>query len=272
MEHNAKLFLDDPPETFYELGSFQPYFQFDSFDVRRRLVPSSGLYEYKCRGVFPGVECKALVAVYLDFAYRTVWDPVLLDSAPLGQYSGQSTPLPDAYPVAHGGPVAQLFADDPCEQSVKEERRVDSAVETSFPSPVETRLKILKESHQIAVPYYYAIKMPFPLVTRDYVYTMRCWEEGDKRDVCIEGKSATHPAKPPQSKASAIRIDDYYQHIAVRQLDGQGTLLAMRYYDNPKGSIPPMIINFAAQKGVPSFVKGLTDAARKYPRWLDENF
>jgi len=43
----------------------------------------------------------------------------------------------------------------------------------------------------------------------------------------------------------------------------------MHYYDDPKGMIPTMIINWAAKTGVPNFMTTLEKACANYSKPLD---
>ncbi|KAI8853353.1 hypothetical protein BC829DRAFT_440049 [Chytridium lagenaria] len=245
--HSADVFLHDDREVLFE--GFERYFTFDSFDVRRRLVPSSGLYEYKALGSFPTVNAETLISVYLDFEYRKFWDPHVLEGYPISE-----RPITTTIP---------LFSED---ASCAGRQSPSSAVSPGADSGVEMKSSVVvKTPTHDPKYYYYAIKMPFPLATRDYVYSLRCWSEGTA--FLVEGKSIRD--LPVQKLKGGVRIEDYYQQIAVKNIPGNGgTLMSMRYYDDPKGAIPPFILNMAAQKGVPSFVAGITKAAENYSEWL----
>ncbi|KAJ3219287.1 hypothetical protein HDU67_001906 [Dinochytrium kinnereticum] len=255
--HSSEIFFHDDKEVFFQ--GFERYFCFDSFDVRRRLVSSSGLYEYKATGCFPTVNAETLLSVYLDFDYRKSWDPHMLEGYPVLDK-----------PVT---PTAPLF-DDVSRLCPSEALSpgADSGVEMAdgTGSFIANRLNILRNQHLTPKSYYYAIKMPFPLATRDYVYSMRCWTEGSA--FLVEGLSV-RDLQIPKPKGG-VRIEDFYQQIAVKNIgsgaSASGTLLSMRYYDDPKGSIPNFVLNMAAQKGVPSFVEGLTKAAESYGNWLQK--
>ncbi|KAJ3197191.1 hypothetical protein HK101_005470 [Irineochytrium annulatum] len=246
-----------------------PFFKFDSFDVRRRLVPSSGLYEYKARGVFPNVEVSTLLAVYMDLDYRVSWDPHVLEAHDLPTPSvGASTAAPQQLDSAPPpSVVTNLFAPAPALDVAPISPGADSGVEMApalVPSLIGQRLSCLQSKHIRPTHYYYAIRMPFPFSTRDYVYTVQSWCEGP-HNFLVQGLSCKHPEK--EDIKGNVRIEDYYQQIAVKKVEG-GTMLGMRYYDNPRASIPPALINMAAQKGVPMFVKGLLDACANYETWI----
>ncbi|KAJ1556227.1 hypothetical protein HK405_004748 [Cladochytrium tenue] len=258
---SALDFLEANDDQFF--AGFTPFFTLDGLDIRRRQVPSSKLliynrvfqpamkYEYKVRGPLPATKCELLVSVYLDFEYRLTWDPHMLRAEKLGNSRDDSL---SPSPVSIGA---------------------DSGVEVEPTSLLSSRLETLRQMHSEPHQYYYAIKMPLPLATRDYVYSVRSWSEecSTGSQTCkyelIEGMASKHesyPETPP-----TIRIENYYQQIAVKPTaDNCGTILAMRYYDDPRGSIPHQFINFAAKKGVPAFLNGLTTACAKYDDWLTQ--
>ncbi|KAJ3333037.1 hypothetical protein HDU76_011990 [Blyttiomyces sp. JEL0837] len=255
-QHSGYVFLEAPAEEFFT--GFEPYFTFETFDVRRRRIESSGLFEYKARGTFPKTPCKTLLSVYMDFQYRQHWDPHMNAGELLKEEAGAASP---------SEVVKNLFSSSP-DQAEPASPGDDSGVDVNGDA-INRRLSTLKQLHLRPQFYHYAIKMPFPLTTRDYVYTMKSWAENSNLHL-VEGSASSHLAKPEVK--SAIRITDYYQQIAVKPTeDGLGAVLSMRYYDDPKGSIPTSVINFAAQKGVPSFVKSLSDACEKYESWLKAN-
>ncbi|KAJ3416532.1 hypothetical protein HDV05_001269 [Chytridiales sp. JEL 0842] len=259
--HDGHTFLDAPAEEFY--AGFEPYFCFESFDVRRRAVPASGLFEYKVRGTFP-TPMSTLLAVYMDFEYRQTWDPHCLTGSMLGSSDVAGTE----------GVVKELFASGSPTKTTSTDGGEDSGVDMGSPnsptlSLIEKRLEKLTLLHSTETYYHYAIRMPFPLATRDYVYTIKTFTDASNHRL-IENVASTH-SKKPEVKGT-IRIEDFYQQIAVKALETKegkvGCMLAMRYYDNPRGSIPAFVLNMAASKGVPSFINGLIDACDKYEGWL----
>jgi hypothetical protein len=155
-------FLDSP--SFF--AGFDPYFAYESFTVYRRLVPSTSLFEYKTRGQFPLIPLEDLVSVYLDFAYRGVWDPHFLEGAALH-------PPPHPFPSSSSTNVSNISSSS----VLKLKHSINPSVSVSSSLSLSYRLSSLIAAHSNPVLYYYAIKMPYPLATRDYVYSLSVRQE-----------------------------------------------------------------------------------------------
>ncbi|XP_076802379.1 phosphatidylcholine transfer protein-like isoform X1 [Clavelina lepadiformis] len=117
---------------------------------------------------------------------------------------------------------------------------------------------------------YFNVDYPWPLTNRDYVYAR------ETRKVIREGKEyiviVMHSVKKHNVKeiSGAIRVDDYHQSLALSLWNKRGTLAYIEYYDNPKGSIPSWLVNWAAKTGVPAFMKDLQRACAGLPGFLKD--
>ncbi|XP_065839134.1 phosphatidylcholine transfer protein-like [Oscarella lobularis] len=112
---------------------------------------------------------------------------------------------------------------------------------------------------------YWCVKYPFPLTNRDYVFMRETREISSEKGGHVThvslSKDMSLDAYPPKSKY--VRVDDFYQAVAVRKHE-LGTEVFMHYYDNPKGMIPKWIINWVVKTAAPSWLKTLEDACKKY--------
>jgi len=107
---------------------------------------------------------------------------------------------------------------------------------------------------------YFNVDFPFPLTNRDYVYareTRRMTQNGDDYIVIVM-HSVLHDTVP--EVRGAIRVSDYHQSLAMKKAGEHGTEAFIQYYDDPKGSIPSWLVNWAAKKGVPAFLSDLQRA------------
>ncbi|XP_033894232.2 phosphatidylcholine transfer protein isoform X1 [Acipenser ruthenus] len=112
---------------------------------------------------------------------------------------------------------------------------------------------------------YWEVKYPFPMSNRDYVYVR------ERRDLDVDGRKiwvilakSASVAQCPE-KSGVIRVCDYKQSLAIESDGGSGIKVFMNYFDNPGGSIPSWLINWAAKSGVPSFITDLQKACNNYP-------
>uniref|UniRef100_A0A8C6U5T0 Phosphatidylcholine transfer protein n=1 Tax=Neogobius melanostomus TaxID=47308 RepID=A0A8C6U5T0_9GOBI len=111
---------------------------------------------------------------------------------------------------------------------------------------------------------YWEVKYPFPLSNRDYVYIR------ERRDLEVDGRkiyvvlARSAPQTPCEEKSGVIRVNDYKQSLAIESDGASGTKMFMNYFDNPGGSIPTWLINWAAKSGVPGFLKDMQKACSNY--------
>lgn len=115
---------------------------------------------------------------------------------------------------------------------------------------------------------YWNVNYPWPMSNRDYVYKREVRElnkDGNKVWVVL---AHSDTASTVPEKDGVIRVDDYVQSCALTTDGKVGSKAYMRYYDNPKGSIPTWLINWAAKTGVPGFLTMMQKACRTYPEYL----
>jgi hypothetical protein len=115
---------------------------------------------------------------------------------------------------------------------------------------------------------YWQVKYPFPLYNRDYVYVreMKKLELNGSTVWVILAKAAECNQLAPRS--GVVRVVEYDQSLAITSDQENGTRAFMRYYDNPGGSIPTWLINWAAKSGVPGFLSDMQKACEGYPTYL----
>lgn len=123
-----------------------------------------------------------------------------------------------------------------------------------------TELYVVKKNEVGPDVIYFNVDFPFPLSNRDYVYareTRRMKQNGEDHIVIVMHSVLEHNV--PEVKG-AIRVSDYHQSLAMKQVGKHGTKAFIQYYDDPKGSIPSWLVNWAAKSGVPAFLKDLQRA------------
>jgi len=130
-----------------------------------------------------------------------------------------------------------------------------------------TELSVVQKNEKGPDVIYFNVDFPFPLANRDYVYARetRHMNHNDEDLVVIVMHSVLEHNVP--EKKSAIRVDDYHQSLAMKKVGDHGTQAFIQYYDNPKGSIPSWLVNWAAKTGVPAFLKDLQRACNGLPAY-----
>lgn len=111
---------------------------------------------------------------------------------------------------------------------------------------------------------YFNVDFPWPLANRDYIYARenrRIPIGGVNYEVIIMHSVLNHNVPV---KKGVVRVDDFHQMLAVEPVSTGGARAFIHYYDDPKGSIPSWLINWAAKTGVPGFVKDIQRACNGY--------
>ncbi|KAG7459348.1 hypothetical protein MATL_G00209690 [Megalops atlanticus] len=118
---------------------------------------------------------------------------------------------------------------------------------------------------------YWEVKYPFPLSNRDYVYMRerRLLEPEGRRIWVVLAQSSSVPQCP--EKSGILRVKDYKQSLAMESDGACGTKVFMNYFDNPGGSIPTWLINWAAKSGVPAFLTDMQKACKNYPEYCKKS-
>uniref|UniRef100_G3PN38 Phosphatidylcholine transfer protein n=1 Tax=Gasterosteus aculeatus aculeatus TaxID=481459 RepID=G3PN38_GASAC len=117
---------------------------------------------------------------------------------------------------------------------------------------------------------YWEVKYPFPLSNRDYVYVR------ERRDLDVDGRkisvimARSAPEVPCAELSGVLRVKDYKQSVALESDGGSGTKVFLNYFDNPGGSIPTWLVNWAAKTGVPGFLTEMQKACSKYSDYCEK--
>ncbi|XP_066927684.1 phosphatidylcholine transfer protein-like [Clytia hemisphaerica] len=120
---------------------------------------------------------------------------------------------------------------------------------------------------------YWNVNYPFPLANRDYTYIRECremTEETTNKTPTWVILSESKQISSCPDKSGVVRVNDYKQNLSIQHKDENTTKLFMHYKDNPGGSIPTWLINWAAKKGVPSFLTEMKKASDGYPKYLEK--
>lgn len=114
---------------------------------------------------------------------------------------------------------------------------------------------------------YWNVNFPFPLSNRDYTYVRESRRFGDDAWVILAEAALPSVSNIPEKKG-VIRVNEYKQFIVIQTIDEKKTKFYMHYFDNPGGSIPTWLINWAAKTGVPAFVSDMEKACAGYDKYL----
>ncbi|KNC98417.1 uncharacterized protein SPPG_06121 [Spizellomyces punctatus DAOM BR117] len=251
-------FLDQTPEQFFQ--GYQPYVKVEGFEVWRRRRPSntalmktqaqvekthtaSAIYEYRALGRIPRSSPDLVLCAWLDMQFRQTWDKHILFTKMVE-------------------PAASLN---------KSLDRSDVQSNVSVDDIVHQRATMLRELHVSPVLYHHGTRYPFPLSHREYVYSVHVRQIRSPHSLTTSISCTSLPSTIPPYSRGLVRVDHYVQRMDLRADKDGGTLIAMHYFDDPKGRIPAFVVDWAARWGVPGFIRGVEKACGVYGKYLMNN-
>eukprot|EP00299_Pterocystis_sp_00344_P011397 c5310_g1_i1.p1 GENE.c5310_g1_i1~~c5310_g1_i1.p1 ORF type:complete len:233 (+),score=32.83 c5310_g1_i1:32-730(+) len=118
--------------------------------------------------------------------------------------------------------------------------------------------------------WHWIVKFPWPMSNRDYVYYQRTEAFPEERVFVISGRSVNRDLqssyKPEQS--GVVRVEQFVSTVAIRSLGPGKCEVLCFYFDDPKGSIPKVVVNYATKQAFPSILSNFSAALNKYDDYL----
>ena len=122
---------------------------------------------------------------------------------------------------------------------------------------------IAEDASDDSTTVYWLSKFPWPLANRDYVFKQWLRHLPDSRTYIAAKHAVEHPSKKPSS--SPVRVVTYScKVIAQASPDGKGVRYATLYCDDPGGSIPSSLINWAIKSAVPKYFDDIPGIVSKW--------
>lgn len=102
-----------------------------------------------------------------------------------------------------------------------------------------------------------------PMSNRDYLITRKSYKisntDGSTTWVILQTSAdLDYPEQPP-----CIRVKSYQQSL-VLQSHPDGAWLHLRYFEDPRGSIPTSVVNWAVSKAIPRWMLKFKTACLEY--------
>jgi hypothetical protein len=113
---------------------------------------------------------------------------------------------------------------------------------------------------------YWLVKFPWPLANRDYVYYRRASCADDGTWLLLSRSAALGAHVPVRDGGAVVRVDDYFFAGEFIPSAPNQCTVKLVFSDNPKGSIPSALVNWAATSAVPAFTSNLLSACQKYEK------
>lgn len=110
---------------------------------------------------------------------------------------------------------------------------------------------------------YWAVKFPFPLMNRDYVFERIHKMDESRARLEVTSRSVTHRSKPESPKyARVLRYGSRMVVIGDQSLTNKGMSYVLTYYDDFRAPIPTHWMDRFANERIPDFLNSVHDAAQ----------
>lgn len=110
---------------------------------------------------------------------------------------------------------------------------------------------------------YWAVKFPFPLMNRDYVFERIHKMDEAKARLEVTSRSVTHRSKPESPKyARVLRYGSRMVVLGDQNISSKGMSYVLTYYDDFRAPIPTHWMDRFANERIPDFLNSVHDAAQ----------
>jgi hypothetical protein len=199
----------------------------DGLDIYRRLKQdSAGLHEYMVRGILLNVPPEIVHDTFVDLDYRREWDN---------------------YKDEH----LQLL------ENVQHPQR-----DRSY-SIVETQIHDQGKKNDAI---YWVMEYPWPMSSRDYIVARESRHTIHNQQPTWIVLQAVDPTSSHPEQPQMVRVDEYTQEVIIQPApeDALSTFIHYKYYENPKGSVPVTVYNWALTQGIPAWINKFKRACKDY--------
>lgn len=123
------------------------------------------------------------------------------------------------------------------------------------------KLEMIEQLPQGEVTLYWHVKWPMPMSDRDYYFHRRGRIDGDGWYIITGACLDDCKLRPTRN----VRVECYESVTAIRRLDdGSGVEIITYYIEDPGGSIPGWLINWATEKMLEPGIKDMIQQCIKY--------
>nr|CAB3266810.1 phosphatidylcholine transfer protein-like [Phallusia mammillata] len=239
---NAAKELDNP-----DLDGWEFVVESHGIKIYRFLRQPSGLYEYKVIGV-ANIKAETCAEVYMDIAYRKTWDSYVKELT----YISKANPTVIYWEVDYPWPMSNrdyvfLREMDVCTDG---DKKVWTILGRSAKANELSQRKV-----------FHCLYFFLRCFITDKFYV-------NVTNLCFSSAKANELSQRQQvdEKKGVIRVRDYEQSMVIRENQNGTSQIFMHYYDDPRGMIPTMVVNWAAKTGVPGFLTTLEEACKIYDK------
>jgi hypothetical protein len=136
------------------------------------------------------------------------------------------------------------------------------------------RLEVIKTDVQGLETLLWESRFPSPMANREYVFYRRTAETADGSFLTMGRTCPPRTAaslglaeRPQKIFGGVVRVRDYWSVQVVWPRGPSSCEAAIAYREDPRGSIPKAMVNWAVRSGFPAWIKDLLQSARRYSDW-----
>jgi hypothetical protein len=95
------------------------------------------------------------------------------------------------------------------------------------------------------------------MADRDYVFYRRIQEFPEEQVYVISGRACAMNNPYKSEVKGIVRVDEFVSTVVARSIGENKVEILCTYFDNPKGSIPKTVVNFAVKQSLPKMLDQL---------------
>mmetsp|Transcript_25178 Transcript_25178/g.39267 ORF Transcript_25178/g.39267 Transcript_25178/m.39267 type:complete len:217 (-) Transcript_25178:30-680(-) len=128
---------------------------------------------------------------------------------------------------------------------------------------------VTDEEGHVVQHVYWVIKYPWPMSSRDYVCLRKSKKISDTVYSIVS--ESIERQEYPAAKTCGVRVATFDSKLYMRCTGDGNCEFVSIYYEDPGGSVPKWLINWAVKTAVPKGLDDLRGTALGYEKYLEKN-
>ncbi|PFH34993.1 hypothetical protein BESB_058800 [Besnoitia besnoiti] len=261
--------------------SWQPVVEGPPVSIWQRLIPGTNVYDYVAKGEFADISASAYNTTFNYLPFRATWDDSVVEIRILEVNPCASDCSNTTRPGGARGPTArhEPWASPKGEGARNDSKHRTCRGEGESTSHSDSRHPVASsvsssgsgtQDRNVEEIIYWRVKLPWPLVDRDFVYARRFRVYPDSGAI-VSVQQATVSGQCPEGP-HAVRVESYNSTVVLfannqeNDLKRRGVSYVIYHFDASKTPVPPWVKNFFTTHTLPRTVSSLHDTAKQFVR------
>ncbi|CBZ54096.1 cDNA FLJ30053 fis, clone ADRGL1000144, highly similar to StAR-related lipid transfer protein 7, related [Neospora caninum Liverpool] len=251
--------------------AWEPLVDGPPVQVWRRQVPGTNVHDYCMTGEFSDISASAYNTTFSHLPFRASWDESVVEIRVL-----EANPVEHVsravLPVGSRGGEPSDEAQDVRVRGAKGNtaRKEGTGTEREQSSPSQSNAGISRSSSgtddDVEEIIYWRVKLPWPLVDRDFVYARRFRTYPESHAIVSVQQATESPDCPPGPQA--VRVESYNSTVVLfadndeRDINQKGVSFVLYHFDASLTPVPPWVKSYVTSHTLPRTIAALHNTAK----------